>query len=162
MADLSTIARPYARALFDIANAAGNLAGWSDALRAAATSLSASACALTSALWPLSAAASPSAMAVWRASIAVMITGQMYFMQNQTKKIMAIVWPSKVPMLMSTRSLLVTQGAGAALRAPRLELADRGLELADERIGECEEECDTDTDHRHRVEQRDDEEHLRP
>src|SRR5690606_9316001 len=37
MADLSTIARPYARALFDIAKAAGNLAGWSDALRAAAS-----------------------------------------------------------------------------------------------------------------------------
>jgi F-type H+-transporting ATPase subunit delta len=36
MADLSTIARPYARALFDIARAAGNLAGWSDALAAAA------------------------------------------------------------------------------------------------------------------------------
>src|SRR5690606_19019401 len=36
MADLSTIARPYARALFDIAKAAGNLAGWSDALRTAA------------------------------------------------------------------------------------------------------------------------------
>lgn len=39
MADLSTIARPYARALFDIASAAGNLAGWSDALHAAAAVL---------------------------------------------------------------------------------------------------------------------------
>lgn len=39
MADLSTIARPYARALFDIASAAGNLAGWSEALHAAASVL---------------------------------------------------------------------------------------------------------------------------
>lgn len=37
MADLGTIARPYARALFDIANAAGTLGPWSDALRVAAS-----------------------------------------------------------------------------------------------------------------------------
>jgi F-type H+-transporting ATPase subunit delta len=36
MADFSTIARPYARAVFDLANAAGKLGPWSEALRAAA------------------------------------------------------------------------------------------------------------------------------
>jgi F-type H+-transporting ATPase subunit delta len=36
MADIGTIARPYARALFDLANANGELARWSDALHAAA------------------------------------------------------------------------------------------------------------------------------
>ena len=36
MADFSTVARPYARAVFDIANAAGALAEWSRALTAAA------------------------------------------------------------------------------------------------------------------------------
>ena len=36
MADLSTIARPYARALFDLASAAGKLGPWSEALAAAA------------------------------------------------------------------------------------------------------------------------------
>ena len=37
MADLGTIARPYARALFDIAKAAGTLGPWSDALHIAAS-----------------------------------------------------------------------------------------------------------------------------
>lgn len=36
MADESTVARPYARAIFEIAKAAGELAGWSNALGAAA------------------------------------------------------------------------------------------------------------------------------
>lgn len=36
MADHSTIARPYARAVFDVANRDGRLAAWSDALHAAA------------------------------------------------------------------------------------------------------------------------------
>lgn len=36
MADFGTVARPYARAVFDIANAAGTLSEWSDALAAAA------------------------------------------------------------------------------------------------------------------------------
>lgn len=36
MADFSTVARPYARAVFDIANAAGQLGPWSEALQAAA------------------------------------------------------------------------------------------------------------------------------
>lgn len=40
MADFGTIARPYARALFDIANQAGNLDGWSRALAAAAAVVS--------------------------------------------------------------------------------------------------------------------------
>jgi hypothetical protein len=39
---------------------------------------------------------------VWRASIACVMTGQMNFMQNQTKKIIAIVWPINVR-LKSTR-----------------------------------------------------------
>lgn len=37
MADLSTIARPYARAAFDLATEAGALGAWSDALSAAAS-----------------------------------------------------------------------------------------------------------------------------
>ncbi len=37
MADRSTIARPYAKALFDLATAKRQLTAWSDALRAAAT-----------------------------------------------------------------------------------------------------------------------------
>ena len=36
MADLSTIARPYARAIFDVARGGQDLAGWSEALKAAA------------------------------------------------------------------------------------------------------------------------------
>jgi F-type H+-transporting ATPase subunit delta len=36
MADFGTVARPYARAVFDVAVAAGDLGGWSEALRAAA------------------------------------------------------------------------------------------------------------------------------
>jgi len=36
MADFSTVARPYARAIFDVAKAEGDLAGWSVALAAAA------------------------------------------------------------------------------------------------------------------------------
>jgi F-type H+-transporting ATPase subunit delta len=39
MADQSTIARPYAKALFDVASADGKLAPWSDALNAAAAVL---------------------------------------------------------------------------------------------------------------------------
>jgi F-type H+-transporting ATPase subunit delta len=40
MADTSTIARPYARAVFDIAKAANTLSIWSEALRAAAAVVS--------------------------------------------------------------------------------------------------------------------------
>lgn len=36
MADLSTVARPYAKALYDVARAAGTLAAWSTALQRAA------------------------------------------------------------------------------------------------------------------------------
>ncbi len=36
MADFSTVARPYAKALFELADAAGSLAEWSSALRRAA------------------------------------------------------------------------------------------------------------------------------
>jgi len=36
MADHTTVARPYARALFDVASSDGQLAAWSDALHAAA------------------------------------------------------------------------------------------------------------------------------
>ena len=39
MADDNTIARPYAKALFDVASADGKLASWSDALNAAAAVL---------------------------------------------------------------------------------------------------------------------------
>jgi F-type H+-transporting ATPase subunit delta len=39
MADQSTIARPYAKALFDVANADQKLGSWSDALNAAAAVL---------------------------------------------------------------------------------------------------------------------------
>src|SRR4051812_36262238 len=39
MADQSTIARPYAKALFDVANADKKLSSWSDALNAAAAVL---------------------------------------------------------------------------------------------------------------------------
>lgn len=39
MADFSTIARPYARALLEVARAADDLAGWSNALSAAAAVL---------------------------------------------------------------------------------------------------------------------------
>jgi F-type H+-transporting ATPase subunit delta len=40
MADFSTIARPYAKALFDLANGEGKLPAWSDALGAAAAVVS--------------------------------------------------------------------------------------------------------------------------
>jgi F-type H+-transporting ATPase subunit delta len=40
MADVSTVARPYAKALFDLANAEQKLAAWSDALGAAAAVVS--------------------------------------------------------------------------------------------------------------------------
>ncbi len=39
MADHATIARPYARAAFDVANAAGQLGAWSDALNIAAAAV---------------------------------------------------------------------------------------------------------------------------
>jgi F-type H+-transporting ATPase subunit delta len=39
MADQSTIARPYAKALFDLARSSGKLAAWSEALNAAAAVL---------------------------------------------------------------------------------------------------------------------------
>jgi F0F1-type ATP synthase delta subunit len=39
MADHSTLARPYAKALFDLARSSGKLAAWSEALNAAAAVL---------------------------------------------------------------------------------------------------------------------------
>src|SRR5262245_40721166 len=127
--------------------------------RAAAMILSTSTFAVASELWPFSAAARPFAISVWRCSIAFMMTGQMYFMQNQTNTIIAIVWPINVPRLRFTGALLEFYPTGA--EAPAADLAARGLQLADERIGEREEQRDTDADHRDGVEQRDHEEHLR-
>ena len=40
MADISAIARPYAQAIFELANEAGQLTQWSDALHAAGTAVS--------------------------------------------------------------------------------------------------------------------------
>lgn len=40
MADYTTVARPYAKAVFDVANSAGELEGWSEALAAAAAVMS--------------------------------------------------------------------------------------------------------------------------
>ena len=46
--------------------------------------LSTSTLAVASELWPFSAAAKPFAISVCRCSMAPMMSGQMYFMQNQT------------------------------------------------------------------------------
>src|SRR5690606_29348126 len=102
----------------------------------------------------------PSAIATCRASIAFMIGGQMNFIVNHTKTNIAIVWPISVR-LKSTNVLLAYRSR-SKLRRAGASAADQGvLQLTDERIGECEEQRDTDADHRDRVEQRDDEEHLR-
>jgi hypothetical protein len=68
--------------------------------------LSTSACATLSELLPCSAAASPFAISVCRCSMAPMITGHTYFMQNQTNSSIANDWPINVR-LKSTRILLV-------------------------------------------------------
>src|SRR5881394_624776 len=90
-----------------------------------------------------------------------MISGQTNLMQNQTKTVIAIAWPIRV-ILMSTRILLVLAALGALRRRRPSSAAARLLQLRDERIGEREVERDADADHRDRVEQCDDEEHLGP
>src|SRR5688572_22823684 len=100
---------------------------------------------------PVSPAAMPSAISLRRFSMTFISTGQMNFMLNQTKTIIAIVCPISVR-LKSIEPLLP---ARSAARGRRL------LQLPDERVGEGEEQRDADADHRDRVEQRDDDEHLR-
>src|SRR6516225_4508385 len=129
--------------------------------RAAEIIWSASVFALARSARAFSADARPFVISVWRWSIAPMMNGQTNFMQNQTKTAIAITWPISV-MLMSTRNPpRVSECAGALAPPPSLAAA-RLLELRDERIGEREVQRDTDADHRHRVEQRHDEEHLSP
>src|SRR5688572_16712110 len=100
---------------------------------------------------PVSPAAMPSAISLRRPSMTFISTGQMNFMLNQTKTIMAIVCPISVA-LKSIELLLRPLSAARARRS---------LQLADERVGEGEEQRDAHADHRHRVEQRDHDEHLR-
>src|SRR5688572_5957679 len=106
--------------------------------------------ASASSFWPFSPAAMPSAISLRRVSMTFISTGQMNFMLNQTKTIIASVCPISVR-LKSIEPLLPSRSA----RGRRL------LQLPDERVREGEEERDADADHRDRVEQRDDDEHLR-
>src|SRR4029079_8990747 len=130
--------------------------------RAAAIIFSASVFALARSARAFSADARPAVISVWRCSIAPITNGQTNFMQNQTKTAIAMIWPISV-MLMSTRNPpRVSDCTGASTPETSPLAAARLLELRDERIGEREVERDTDADHRHRVEQRDDEEHLGP
>src|SRR5688572_23947343 len=98
----------------------------------------------------VSPAVMPSAISLRRFSMTCISTGQMNFMLNQTKTIIAIVCPISVR-LKSIELLLPARSA----RGRRL------LQLPDERVREGEEERDADADHRDRVEQRDDDKHLR-
>src|SRR5688572_15261174 len=108
--------------------------------------------ASASSLWPFSPAAMPSAMVLRRSSMTFISTGQMNFMLNQTKTIIAIVCPINVR-LKSIEPLP---------RLPRsAACAGRLLQLPDERVGEGEEQRDTHADHRDGVQERHDDEHLR-
>src|SRR5688572_25956862 len=106
--------------------------------------------ASASSFWPFSPAAMPSAISLRRFSITSMNIGQIHFMATQTKTIIEIVCPISVR-LKSIEPLLPARSA----RGRRL------LQLPDERVREGEEQRDADADHRDRVEQRDDDEHLR-
>ena len=92
--------------------------------------------ASASSFWPFSPAAMPSAISLRRFSIACMTGGQIHFMQNQTKTIIATVCPISVRL--KSIELLPRSAAGAG----------RLLQLPDERVGEGEEERDADADHR--------------
>src|SRR5262245_12807640 len=70
-------------------------------------------------------------------------------MQTQTKTIIATVCPISVRLKSIEPLPLLAAGAG------------RRLQLPHEGVREGEEQCDADSDHRDRVEQRDDDEHLR-
>src|SRR5688572_3102608 len=128
--------------------------------RAAAMILSTSTLAVLSEFLPCSAAARPLAISVSRCSMAPMISGHTYFMQNQTNTIIAIDCPINVA-LKSTQALLWFPsntraggcGAGRCARA-------RTHASADARRDEREVQRDTEADDRDRVEQADDEEHL--
>jgi hypothetical protein len=80
-----------------------------------------------------------------------MITGQMNFTQNQTKKIIAIVWPINVALKFTAFSSLDCV----------VHFCSGYEASSNERIRKGEEQSDTNADHSDRVEQRDNEEHLR-
>src|SRR3970282_1860007 len=81
--------------------------------------------------------------------MALMMNGQMYFMQNHTNTIIAIVWPNNVAL-----KLTATSSRGRP-HYQRQHLS------AEPRRGEREVEPDADGDKGGRVEQRHNEKHLR-
>src|SRR5262245_35693299 len=144
----SAVASPFASATRSLPRLAARSVTCTAFWRASARIASEPCRASASSRWPFSPAAMPSAISLRRCSIAFMTGGQMNFMQNQTKTIIATVCPINV------RLKSIEPLPGSAARA------GRRLQLAHERVREGEEERDADADHRDRVEQRHDDEHL--
>src|SRR5512145_3385031 len=93
---------------------------------------------------PRSAAARPSAICCCRSAMAFCSGGQMNFIVIQMKMANQIIWPMRVALMLTLVSWL--DGF-----QPIKSLVRRNER--DERVGEQQEQRDTDADHGHRVEQ---------
>src|SRR5215469_7936892 len=101
---------------------------------------------------PSSAAASPSAILRERSSIAPRMGGQIHFIVAQMSVANTIICTTSVRLMFTVR---LSRG-----RKPVGQRSVRRLYGAQERIRECEEQREADADHRHRVQEARDQEHL--
>src|SRR5215469_16135875 len=101
---------------------------------------------------PSSAAASPWAILRWRSSIALRMGGQIHFIVMRMSVAKTIICTTSVRLMFTVR---LSRG-----RKPAGLCSVRRLYRAQERIREREEQREADADHRHRVQQACDQEHL--
>src|SRR2546421_272108 len=127
---------------------------WLARSRASRTIVSAWSRAAASSCSPFSAAASPCAILRWRSSMTARMRGQIHFIVPKTSKAnTSICTMSGGLMFTSLTPAESRQRAGSSVR--RLQRAHEG-------IREREEQRKADADHRHRVQQARDQEHLHP
>src|SRR3984893_4990598 len=146
----SLLAAPLACSTRSLARCCACSMMWLARSRASRTTASALPRASVSSCSPFSAAASPCAILRERSSIAFRMCGQIHFIVPKTSK------PNTNICTMSVRLMFT----GYLLLAPSLRVSVRRLQRAHERVREREEQREADADHRHRIQQARDQEHL--
>src|SRR5438105_1973496 len=126
---------------------------WLARPRASRTMASARSRAAASSCSPFSAAASPCAILRERSSMAPRMSGQIHLIVPKT---------SKANTSICTMSVRLMFTGFSPARAVTACVSVRRLQRAHERVREREEQREADADHRHRVQQARDQEHLHP
>src|SRR5215813_14256295 len=148
----SALAVPLAWSISSLARCCAWSMIWVARSRASRMMASALSRASESSFSPSSAAASPCAILRWRSSIALRMGGHIHFIVISMSVANTIICTTSVRLMFTVR---LSRG-----RKPAGPRSVRRLYRAQERIREREEQCEADADHRHRVQQARDQEHL--